>query len=414
MLAGTGIPCRVRVRDNAGMTRWIKGMVALAGALVLLLALLLILARVWIGTADFKGRVEQQLAAALGVPVQIGALSVALWPLPGVAVDRLVLGSQPPLTLDRLELEPAWRPLLQRRLEVQTLLLRHAVLPQQALAALAARAQPAPGAHEPQAPAGPRAAAPMPWPQRVRLEDVAWVNERGGRIVVDAQLDRQDAGWALQVKLAGGTVQGTLRQAPGPGGRGLRLVGSLDTAGVEVSALTVPSRTLSGRLDAHTELQGELAGLPESLHTDSRFTVRGAVLHGIDLAQAVRTVGLNRGGETRLDTLAGRLGTRGRALQLDNLVASSGALSASGSVAASSARQLSGHVTVSLTNASAGGNLGVPLVVGGTLDAPSVTLSRGALVGAAIGTAIAPGLGTGAGAGIGDRVGGALKGLFGK
>jgi hypothetical protein len=56
----------------------------------------------------------------------------------------------------------------------------------------------------------------------------------------------------------------------------------------------------------------------------------------------------------------------------------------------------------------------VPLVVGGTMDSPSVTLSRGALLGAAIGTVIAPGVGTGAGAGVGDRLGESLRGLFGK
>jgi hypothetical protein len=58
--------------------------------------------------------------------------------------------------------------------------------------------------------------------------------------------------------------------------------------------------------------------------------------------------------------------------------------------------------------------VGVPLVVGGTLDSPSVSLSRGALVGAALGTALAPGVGTGAGAKLGDSLGDSLKGLFGK
>jgi hypothetical protein len=71
-------------------------------------------------------------------------------------------------------------------------------------------------------------------------------------------------------------------------------------------------------------------------------------------------------------------------------------------------------VTVDLASAAAGGTLGVPLVVGGTLDSPSVTLSRGALLGAAIGTAIAPGVGTGGGAKVGDKLGESLKGLFGK
>jgi hypothetical protein len=56
----------------------------------------------------------------------------------------------------------------------------------------------------------------------------------------------------------------------------------------------------------------------------------------------------------------------------------------------------------------------VPLIVGGTLDSPSVTLSRSALLGAAIGTVIAPGVGTAGGAKVGDKLGDTLKGLFGK
>jgi hypothetical protein len=71
-------------------------------------------------------------------------------------------------------------------------------------------------------------------------------------------------------------------------------------------------------------------------------------------------------------------------------------------------------VNVNLAQKVAGTALGVPLTVGGTLDSPSVTLSRSALVGAALGTAIAPGVGTGAGAKLGDKLGESLKGLFGK
>jgi hypothetical protein len=77
-------------------------------------------------------------------------------------------------------------------------------------------------------------------------------------------------------------------------------------------------------------------------------------------------------------------------------------------------RNLSGSVNVNLAEKVMGSAVGVPLAVGGTLDAPSVALSRGALLGAAVGTALAPGVGTGAGAKLGDKLGESLKGLFGK
>ena len=58
--------------------------------------------------------------------------------------------------------------------------------------------------------------------------------------------------------------------------------------------MTEPSRTLTGRLDAQTTLRAELGGpgaIADSVHSQTRFTVRQAVLHGIDLVQAVKSVG---------------------------------------------------------------------------------------------------------------------------
>ena len=93
-------------------------------------------------------------------------------------------------------------------------------------------------------------------------------------------------------------------------------------------------------------------------------------------------------------------------------------MSASGNVAVAPSRALSGRVNVELGSsvlpAAAKGAVGVPLVVGGTLDAPELTLTRAALIGAAIGTVVMPGVGTGAGASLGDKVGEKLKGLFGR
>ena len=152
----------------------------------------------------------------------------------------------------------------------------------------------------------------------------------------------------------------------------------------------------------------------DALQTHSKFTVRNAVVHGIDLAKAVRTVGLSRGGETRLDTLVGQISTKGKAVQFTNLVASSGILSTSGNVALSPNRVLSGQVSVNLGAGANGPSFGVPLLVGGTLDAPTVTLTRAAMLGAAIGTAVLPGVGTGAGASLGGKLGDKFKGLFGK
>ena len=185
---------------------------------------------------------------------------------------------------------------------------------------------------------------------------------------------------------------------------------------VEVATITAPSKPLTGKLQARTTLRAEyrdLGGLLDALQTQTTFTVRDALVSGIDLARAAQTVGLHRGGSTRLDTLTGQLNSQGRNVQLTNLVARGTGLAAQGQVAlAGASRSLSGRITVDV--ATSRGLVGVPLVVGGTLDSPSVTLSHGALIGAAIGTGVAPGVGTSAGAKLGDQLGDKMRKLFGR
>jgi hypothetical protein len=125
-------------------------------------------------------------------------------------------------------------------------------------------------------------------------------------------------------------------------------------------------------------------------------------------------VGLSRGGQTPLDVLAGQVSSQGRVVQLSHLVASSGALSATGNVRVDKNTALNGQVQVVLGASTLGNAVGVPLAVGGTLADPQVSLTRSALLGAAIGTAVMPGVGTGVGASLGDRLGTGLKNLFGK
>ena len=62
-------------------------------AIILASLVLLVLAaayglRHWIGTEDFRTRVQAQASAALGVPVKLAGLDVTVWPLPAVVVAR--------------------------------------------------------------------------------------------------------------------------------------------------------------------------------------------------------------------------------------------------------------------------------------------------------------------------------------
>lgn len=422
----------------AKVLKW--GAVVLAVCVVFLVGVALALQQ-WLRTDDFRGRVERQASAALGVPLKLGRLSVDLWPLPAVAADDVQLLTRPALTVGRVEARPAWVALVAGRLEIATLVMRHATLPQTGILALGAamqkrdkgagkpaRAASAAGAH----------ASSMVVPHRALLDDITWVDEKGQPMTMHAEMDLAGDGmlqqasfrigqgrfagahgaiqrdgdtWPLRVDIGGGRIAGTLRLQPVKPGVQL-LQGQLTTDDVELSALTAPSKPMTGKLQAQTTLRAEFrepGQLADALVTQTRFTVRDALLLGIDLQKAVQTVGLSRGGLTRLETLAGQVSTHGRAVHLSNLVASSGSLAATGEVSIAPSKALSGHVNVDLGSRA----IGVPLVVGGTLDEPSVMLTRGAMVGAAIGTLVAPGIGTGAGAAAGGSIGEKLRGLFG-
>lgn len=421
------------------MWKAIKWAAFAAAAFVLLLIGVAMALQWWLRTDDFRQRVEREGSTALGVPLKLGRLSVDLWPLPAVAAEDVRIQTKPPLTLGRVEARPVWAGLLAGELQIATLMVRKAVLPQTAINALAAAAlQKRPKAAVP-APAKKQA---LVIPRRAVLDDVTWIDEKGQRMTVDAEAElgadglldtaalqvlqgrfagakanvKRDADgqWPVRIDIGGGRVAGKLQLKPAASGAQV-LSGQLKTENVEVSALTAPSKTLTGKLQAQTSLRSEfrdLGQLTDLLTSQTRFTVHDAVIQGIDLAKAVETVGLSRGGLTRLDTLAGQVDTQGKAVHVTNLVATSGALAANGNVSMAANRSLSGRIAVDLKTSK--GAVAVPLAVGGTIDDPSVMLTRGALLGAAIGTVIAPGVGTGAGAASGDRLGEKLKGLFGR
>ncbi|REM67675.1 hypothetical protein DSI38_09880, partial [Mycobacterium tuberculosis] len=74
----------------------------------------------------------------------------------------------------------------------------------------------------------------------------------------------------------------------------------------------------------------ELGALIRSLHTRTTFSVQPATLTRLDVAKAVTTAGISRGGTTTLEELSGTLDTQGTedgvVLQYSNLKARSGVL----------------------------------------------------------------------------------------
>ena len=245
---------------NPAMARVLKWIVVALVLLVLLVLGTAFALHRWVSTDDFRSRVEREASAAIGVPVKLGALSVDVWPLPAVAVDKLRLQSQPPVTLERVEARPVWQALLQGRLEVSTLIVRDAVLPAQGISAIAAAFQ----KRKPPAQASPppgsegEEGGSMDWvPRRAVFERVTWVDEKGARTTVDAQLglgtdglldkatfkitagkfagtegkvERAADHWPVRVDIGGGRIAGKLQLLPAQSRRRV-LQGQLDRGG---------------------------------------------------------------------------------------------------------------------------------------------------------------------------------------
>jgi hypothetical protein len=281
--------------------------------------------------------------------------------------------------------------------------------------------------------------------QLVQLDQVTWVTNANEAVTIsgDVRLTAARDAADLDLKLAGGSLRGTLRLAPTSqeAKAAWQLRGELKTQGVNLSELPGLKARISGRLQATTTLDAQAArldGLDSALQTRTQFNVSGAVIQGVDLLKAVRTLGLSReatrGGQTPLEQLSGNLTTRGAGasmqLSLTDLQAQSKLLKASGAVnvgAAASAgapRALNGKVDVDLAagdgvvGQATGALVGIPLDISGTTASPIVMPTKGAMIGGAIGSVMAPVIGTGAGAKLGDKAATKIQGwkdkLFGK
>ncbi|WP_213954635.1 AsmA-like C-terminal region-containing protein [Variovorax sp. dw_954] len=408
--------------------RWIIGIAAACvGVLVIALGGL----AWWLPSdAQVAARVATEFEQRTGVALRVGAAHWTLRPGLSLELDELATAQKEPITVRRLVLHASLRELLARRIRVDDVEIEGAVFPRASAREFRGRGDGSPAA------LGAFTMDPVPVGQ-VRFDDVTWIDRRGialaydGRIEFDPgwmprraevsrrgvtpparlELTREGEGidrWRTDIEVAGGTWSGTAAVQALPEGN-LRLHADLVPRDVDIVGLTSAfgrKTAVEGRINGRTEVMAEGANPIEwwqVLHTRTRFTVRPALLRGFDLARAVSTAGISRGGQTPLDELAGTLDTQGTengiVLRYTNLKARSGLLTASGSATMLN-RKVDGELAVDIVD----GVVGVPLKVGGTLDAPELSLTGGALAGAAIGSAVLPGVGTAIGARIGQRM----------
>lgn len=411
--------------EKAGMRtgqKWLVGVAVLGG---LFLTLLYLLPR----DEELAAQAAEKLQSRLGVPLQLGSVHWRLLPEPVVVIENAVTGQTPAISVKKITIYPNLGALIDGRLEIRSVELDGAVVPQLALRALdRERSSPA------------RQDATETPLERLVFRDLRWISRHGIAVMYDGEVDfdsywrprqvtlqrpdfkpdtalnltrhGQEDRWRVSIQLGGGTIDGEVQLQTGDKGR-MQLSGNLQSKGVELaSALAAFNRqsviagVASGdiALSASGSTVGELA---RSLHTHTSFSMGQATLLRFDLDKAIRSAGSDFSGQTPLDAVTGQLDTQntpqGMVVNYSNLRAGSGAFSASGQAQVAN-RQLDAEFSIDLVS----GLLGLPLQVSGPLGDVKVSVSKAAMAGAALGTGVLPGVGTA----IGARLGATLGNLF--
>jgi uncharacterized protein involved in outer membrane biogenesis len=393
--------------------------------------------------SHFIPGLERMASAQLGHPVLIDDLHLYLIPTPRLVASGIRIGRRSDVTIGELEIVPDFSSLISGPGRVR--LIRAARVEVQESALRAGRRLPEGQRGEPIA------------VERVLLQDVALhhptlkpprfdadVKLGDGLRLVQALLESRDGNMRLHVRSGGaftftaknwtlpvgapllfemvalqGSVKGEELDLPSVEGQiyGGKVAGSLraswgtqwavsgnaSLAGVDLvpvqQALGKPAK-LSGRLNA----RAEFATQPDGLLLDGPFEVQGGAYQGVDLAKAGDLTGQAAADDaTPFEELTGKVEIRGRQVRLNELCVRSPKVVAGGTVEISPEQALSGKLDVSV--AKTGGFFGVPVSLGGTTSEPSVTASKGYVIGAVIGTVLLPGLGTTFGAAAGSQLG---------
>lgn len=434
--------------------------ILIAGFVVLAV---LIIVPFLIPMSSYIAQAERAASSALGVPVKIGAIRVAILPTPRLNVSDVVVGNNEDFTVDDVAVIPAISSLFSDVKAISSLKVKRPVIKKSALEIVEALSQ---GSEEK---TGAMTVtireisiqqAKLIWPdmnlpelnvdilltpenrpesaqiettdgklkidlipesgrQLITVAARQWTLPMGVPLLID-QLDSKMVLVDKQLdieKLDIGLYQGKVSMnAVLSWQNNWVLNGKLNVAGMEVAkpvSMVSKSTQLSGKLSGDGSFKAtakEPAKLMGQLYANFRFKVLDGVLDGVDLAKAATLLGTKGGveGQTRFDTLSGLLNVAGRQYHLRNLNVVSGLLKASGDVKLKPNKELDGVVKVEIKK---GATLAaVPLQISGTADDPKVFPTKSALAGAAAGTAI---LGPGVGTSIGIQAADKVRSLFG-
>lgn len=444
--------------------KWLKR-ILMALAVLLMIAVAL---PFFISLDDYIPRIEKEVSARLKEPVSIKSIRFTAWPLPHVTVDGITVGTTDDIQIGTVQVAPDLFSLLQSTKVIKSIEIDSLALTQQAIDKIPVWIK-ADAAGSPRP--APRVRVESirinkglvtfgktsfgPFDARVSLdgkgepEDVSiatqdgklkalikhdqsqsqsqylidasaksWTLPLGPTLVLDELIVKgvatlNDANLSqVSAKLYGGTANG---KATLSWQKGWQLKGNFDVNGVEMHTIAsmLSSKThVSGKLSAKPVLSASAASadqLMNALRLETPFNVQNGVLHGVDIQKAATALIKQgaTGGETRFDQLSGHLVMAHDDYRFTQLKIASGALAVDGNVNVSPKKELSGRINAQVK--AVGTSATVPLNVGGTVDAPLLYPTGGAMAGAALGTVI---LGPGVGTSVGAKVGGWAEGLL--
>ena len=132
---------------------------------------------------------------------------------------------------------------------------------------------------------------------------------------------------------------------------------------------------LDGRL--RFSMRGDGSAPGAALDADGEFSIDRGSVRGIDLAEAARRVARTPvfGGETKFESLSGKLRLTPGGARVSEIVLNSGLMQSTGSIDVGKGLALSGRLE--LRTQGTANQARIPLLVGGTLRAPSVQVGRG-------------------------------------
>lgn len=405
---------------------------------------------------------EKQASARLKEPVKVGALRLALLPVPHVVAKDIAVGRIPDLQIKYVSVIPDLFSLLESVKVLKNIELDGVTVAQEAFAKIPgwtqsdgspamvavrsvsfkeltfklkqgllgpfegelrlARSGGLEEARLQTADGKAKLTAQPEKPDRyaVRLEAKDWKLPAGPAIHFD-ELDA--AGYAtsneLRVKrLTGKLYGGSLDGNVGVNWRkDFQVKGELSTKGIgldKLAPLIDRGLKVGGKLDSRSVFssRARAAGqLLDAMQADTDFKVKNGVLHGVDIVEAAKSLvkGGGRGGQTRFDEFSGHMALEGGSYRFTRLNISSGVLAANGEVGISPQKELNGKINAEVkTGVSL---VSVPLAVSGTVQAPFLRPTGAAMAGAAAGTVL---LGPGAGTTLGTKAGAFFDNLFGK